>query len=112
MVAYLTTVEPQVKKIADKLAVPMGVEDPVAAVHKARHQLTSLDTEQEVKLADLPLDTLEVYERKGEAMQEISDLIDIAHNAFEENAVEAAKFNKDAIVKARKQRKAQAKTAA
>jgi len=112
LLAWFTSVEPHVAKIADKLAMPMGVADPAAAVAKARVDLSTRDTDQEVKLADLPTDTLQVYETKGRAMVKIADLIDIAHNALEENASEAAKFNKDAIVRARKQRKAKVQTPA
>ena len=106
LLAYFTKVEPHVAKIADKLKPRMGNIDPVAAVKQARIDLQAADTAQEVRLQDLPLETLEVYEAKGRAMLLIADLIDAAHNAFEEQAHIAALFNKDLIVRARKQRPA------
>lgn len=104
MVGYLLKVLPAVEKVSGHLAKRMGGIDPVAAIKSVQAVLESADVTQERALADLPSDTLEVYEAKGKALTLLADLIGAGRSAFDGDAIEAAKFNKDLIVRARKER--------
>lgn len=112
MVAWLTTSRPAVVALAAHLAKRFGGADPVAALDEARTALTAADTRQEREVQDLPRDTLEVYEAKGRAMLLITQLNDAGRNAFDEDAHEAAKFNKDLVLRARKSREPKVPTSA
>ena len=81
----------------------LGGVDPVKAVEDARANLEAADVKQERAIQDLPGDTLEIYEAKGRALLLLADLNDAGHNAFD-GAPEAGKFNKDLVLRARKER--------
>ncbi|NJO83522.1 MAG: hypothetical protein HC828_12355 [Blastochloris sp.] len=63
--------------------------------------LDQADSDQEVKLASLPLETLSFYETKGKVLELMGDLIRAARNTFEEDPKLAAQFNKKLLERAR-----------
>lgn len=101
--SYLLKARPAVEKVKAKLL--MGLADPLAELDRVKSALEGADTVQERKLQDLPEDTQQVYEAKGAALVEMADLLDTGRTAFDGNAVVKAKFNKDLIIAARKERK-------
>ena len=106
LVGYFVKVEPAVAALAPALQKRLGGLDPVKAVQEARAALEGANVSQERAYQDLPADTLAIYEAKGRALTLLADLIDAGQNAFDGDATESAKFNKDLIVRARKQRPA------
>lgn len=106
MVGWLVKVRPSVEALSTRLAKRLGGMDPVATLDAAKAKLETADVVQERSLQDLPGETLAVYEAKGRALLLIAELNDAGRNAFDDDANEAAKFNKDIIVRARKARPA------
>lgn len=66
--------------------------------------LASADATQELSLSALPADTLAVCERKGRVLRAIEDLNRAGKMAFDGDAVQIARFNKDILLRARKAR--------
>jgi hypothetical protein len=71
----------------------------------AKQKLDTADTAQELTLANLPEETLKIYEAKGRVLEAIEDLNRLAKNAFAGQAEIIGKFNKDLLLRARKERK-------
>lgn len=73
-------------------------------IDEARAKLDAASATQEVDLAALPEDTAAVYERKGRLLEHIEDLNAIARNAFFDDPMTRAKFNKDILNRSRRKR--------
>lgn len=73
-------------------------------IDDARAKLDAASATQEVDIASLPEDTAAVYARKGQLLERIEDLNAIARNAFLDDAVTRAKFNKDILNRSRRKR--------
>jgi hypothetical protein len=119
------TLERSTPKIAKYLAeIRPGVVtlDPVLAKH-FKGQLASIeldmlktaldqaDTAQELARKHAPTETLALYEAMGQVLEQIEDLNRAGKIAFDSDPGTRAKFNKDVLQRARKER-AKAKTAA
>lgn len=78
---------------------------PSELLDEVKQNLDSANVAQEVALAGIPRETLEIYEAKGRVLEMIEDLNRIAKNAFDGQAELIGQFNKDIILRARQERK-------
>lgn len=110
--SWLADVRPHVQTIATLLAPYFGGEDPVRRLDAVRAALDAAQASQEVGVASLPAETLDVYEAKGRALLLIERLNRAGKIAFAGNASVAAMFNKDLLLRARRSRKSATDTPA
>src|SRR5690606_31587801 len=103
--AYLTRITPAVERLDAELAPFFGGARPAEILADVRTRLVEANTEQELQLASLPVETLRVYEAKGRLLEDIEDLNRAGRSAFDGNAEMAAPFNKDLILRERKKRR-------
>jgi len=99
---YLGNIHTHLEKADAALKPYFGGASAAALAKELKGALDAADTAQEVALANLPKDTLQVYETKGRLLELIEELNRVAKNAFEGNAATAAVFNKDILLRARK----------
>ena len=104
LVSYLTTVAPAVKTLDKYLAPYMGGQSPSATLAKLRPALEQADTTQENEWAQVPESTQRIYEAKGRLLEAIVELNRIGQIAFDGDAVTRARFNKDILLRGRKQK--------
>lgn len=104
--AYLVQIRPAVVKLDDGLAPYFGSKKASEQLDAVKAALDAAGSEQEVKLAGLPQDTLAVYETKGRVLQTIEDLNRSAKIAFDGQPELIAEFTAmDALERARAPRK-------
>jgi hypothetical protein len=72
---------------------------------QVKEALDASDTEQEVKQGGLPEDTATIYEAKGRVLALVERMNRVGQIAFDGQATIAAKFNKDILLRARRERK-------
>ena len=106
--SWLGDVRPHVQALEPQLSPYFGGTSPVAKLEAVKGALDSAQAVQEVGLASLPAETLDVYEAKGEAVLLIERLNRAGKMAFAGDAVVAAQFNKDILLRARRSRDANA----
>ena len=75
-----------------------------AMAGKARIALEQADTTQENEWAQVPESTQRIYEAKGRLLEAIVELNRIGQIAFDGDAVTRARFNKDILLRGRKQK--------
>jgi len=71
-------------------------------IDDARARLDQASAAQEVDISALPEDTAAVYERMGRLLEHIEDMNAIARNAFHDDPITRAKFNKDILSRGRR----------
>lgn len=103
IVSYLTTVQPTVK-ILDAFFKPYLKVVASERIGELRVKLEASDTKQEAAVSSTPEVTAKIYEAKGRVLETIEELNGIAKNAFKGNAVVIGKFNKDLLLRARRER--------
>lgn len=91
-----------VARIDASLAPYFGGKRASDELQAARQALLDADSQQEVSHATLPTETRAVYEAKGLVLEAIAELNACGRNAFEGDAANAALFNKDLLLRARK----------
>jgi hypothetical protein len=101
---YLLKIRPAVLALDEQLKRYFKGQKASELLDAAKKALDEADVSQETKLADLPKDTLAVYEAKGHVLQLIEDLNRCAKVAFYGKAETVAKFNKDILLRARRSR--------
>ena len=102
---YLTSISEPVKKLDKILADYLEGEPASVQLALVKVALDEADTVQETTLAGLPEATLAIYETKGRVLEAIEDINRLAKNAFEGQAALIGQFNKDILLRARKERK-------
>ncbi len=100
IIAYLTTVAPAVKALDAQLKVYFGGVSPTATLAQLRPALEGADTTQELELAQVPESTQRIYEAKGRLVEAITEINTLGRIAFDGDAVQRARFNKDLILRA------------
>ncbi len=105
MSAYLNQIIRPLEAAEGSLKPYFGGAKPADLARDIKDKLDKADTTQEIALASLPLDTQQVYETKGRAVELIEELNAVAKNAFDGNAQVVALFNKDLLLRGRKARK-------
>lgn len=83
-----------------------GGAKPADQAKDLKDKLDKADTAQETALAALPVETQQVYETKGRAVELIEELNTVAKNAFDGHAQVVALIKKDILLRGRKARKA------
>lgn len=106
IVAYLTRIAPAVARLDAQLAPAFGGKAPSRLLLEVKSKLEAADTLQEMSVASLPQDTARVYEAKGRLLEMIEDLNRAGKSAFDGEAIIAALFNKDLVLRARNQKRA------
>lgn len=105
ILSYLTTVEPTVKRL-DGLLQPYLKVVASQRIAELRKQLAAADTTQEASRGSTAEFTASINEAKGRVLEAIEELNGIARNAFDGNAAVIAQFNKDLLLRARRERAA------
>ena len=105
MSAYLNQIIRPLETAEASLKPYFGGAKPADLARDIKDKLDKADTAQETALASLPLETQQVYETKGRAVELIEELNAVAKNAFDGNAQVVALFNKDILLRGRKTRK-------
>lgn len=101
--AYLDQIAPELERLNAYFAPYFPGHLTAAQRAKALSQeLSATDTTQRVAIAGLPVETAELYAAKGRLLELIEELNGIAKNAFDGQAVVAAQFNKDLLLRARR----------
>ena len=103
--SYLTTVQPTVKRL-DAFFKPYVKVVASERIGELRSQLEAADAKQESAVGSTPELTAKIYEAKGRVLEAIEELNGIAKNAFAGNAAVIGKFNKDLLLRARRERAA------
>lgn len=103
ILSYLTTVQPTVQHL-DAFFKPYLKVDASVRVAELRKQLEAADATQESARNATPSQTALIHEAKGRVLEAIEELNGIARNAFKGNAPVIAKFNKDLLLRARRER--------
>lgn len=105
IVGYLAKVRPHVQKLDQAMKPMFGGKSPLAELDAAKARLESADVNQEVAQSALPADTAKLYETKGRVLEWIEDVNRAGKSAFDGDAARMAIWNKDVLVRARKERK-------
>lgn len=105
IVAYLTRIAPAVERLDGDLVRYFGGARASKILAEVKARLERADTEQEAALAALPAETARIYEAKGRVLELIEDLNRAGRSAFDGDAMMAALFNKDLVLRARNQRR-------
>lgn len=103
LLSYLATVAPAVKTLDKQLTPYFGGQSPSALITQLRPALEQADAKQETEWAQVPEATQRIYEAKGRLFEAIVELNRIGQIAFDGDAVTRARFNKDVLLRARKQ---------
>ena len=101
--AHLLKIRPGVAKLDETLKPYFKKQSVLALLDQVKAALDNADVTQESTLSALPTQTVAVYEKKGKLLELIEDLNRAGQNAFDGNAAVRARFNKDVLLRARKQ---------
>lgn len=104
IMAYVEKILPLVEKIDTQLRPYFHGESAYEQLRAVKQELASTDTDQEVKAASLPQETMAVYELKGRLLEAVEDLNRVARIAFDGRAELAGRFNKDILLRSRRTR--------
>jgi hypothetical protein len=99
---YLSTIADSLKAADESLAPFFGGVKPSETHAKVKQDLDAADTAQEVAVSALPKETQQVYATKGALLELIEDMNNCGKNAYDADASNAAVFNKDVLLRARK----------
>lgn len=100
---YLNTIRPAVVKLDPGLSKHFKGQKASALLDAAKQALDKADAAQELARQDAPGETLSLYEVMGKALEQIEDLNRAAKIAFDGDAATRSKFNKDILIRARKE---------
>lgn len=108
---HLAAIRPAVEKLDAALKPHFKSELASDLLDKVKSALDKADTTQEAARADAPGATLALYAVMGKVVEQIEDLNRAGKSAFDGDAATRAKFNKDVLLRARKQRAKKAEEA-
>jgi hypothetical protein len=103
--AYLIKIRSAVETLDVSLKKHFGGKSALAELDAVKVGLEQADTDQESTLAAGPVETQTVHEAMGRLLEDIEDIIRAGKSAFDGQAMIAAKFNKDLILRARRKKK-------
>jgi hypothetical protein len=101
---YLATIRPAVATLEPALKAHFKGQTAVEILDEVKAALDSADTAQELARKDAPGETLALYEVMGKVLELIEDLNRAGKSAFDGDAATRGKFNKDILLRARKER--------
>lgn len=105
IIGYLVRIRPAVEKLDGALLKYFGGKKASEELDVVKAALEKADTDQETAVASGPVETLALYEAMGRLLEDIEDVIRSGKSAFDGQAVVAAQFNKDLILRARGRKK-------
>ena len=108
---HLAAIRPAVEKLDAALKPHFKGESASHLLDAVKSALDKADTTQEAARPDAPGATLALYEVMGKVIEQIEDLNRAGKSAFDGDAETRAKFNKDVLLRARKQRAKKAEEA-
>jgi hypothetical protein len=100
---YLAAIRPAVVTLDAALMTHFKSETASKLLDAVKDALDKADTTQELARKDAPGETLALYEVMGKVLDQIEDLNRAGKSAFDGEAVTRAKFNKDILLRARKE---------
>ena len=101
---YLVEIRPGVATLDQALAKHFGGQMASVELDAVKSALDHADTAQELARANAPGETLALYAVMGQVLEQIEDLNRAGKIAFDSDAATRAKFNKDILLRARKER--------
>lgn len=101
---YLAEIRPGVVTLDPALAKHFGGQMASIELDAVKSALDHADTAQELARANAPGETLALYGVMGQVLEQIEDLNRSAGIAFAKDPATRAKFNKDILLRARKER--------
>jgi len=101
-VAYLIQIRAAVEKLDEPLKKHFGGKKASAELNAVKTALEEADTDQESAQTLGPVETQKLNEVIGRLLEDIEDIIRAGKSAFEGQATIAAQFNKDLILRARR----------
>ncbi len=102
---FLNAIRPSVVRMDEGLKRAFNGTAPSTILDTVKTALDTADSVQETALGALPGDTQKIYETKGRVLEMIEDLNRAGKNAFDGNATMTAMFNKDILLRARKEKR-------
>lgn len=105
MIAYLVRIRPSVESLDGALTKYFGGKKASEELDLVKAALEKADTDQETAMAVGPVETQALHESTGRLLEDIEDLVRAGKSAFDGQAVVAALFNKDLILRARSRKK-------
>jgi hypothetical protein len=104
-IAYLIKIRSAVEKLDAPLTKHFGGAKASVELDTVKAALEKTDTDQESAQLAGPIETQALNEAVGRLLEDIEDIIRAGKSAFDGNATMAASFNKDLILRARRQKK-------
>lgn len=101
---YLNEIRPGVLALDAALAKHFKGQKASSELDAVKEALDKADTAQELARKNAPGETLSLYEVMGQVLEQIEDLNRAGKIAFDGDAATRGKFNKDLLLRARKQR--------
>ena len=105
VIGYLVRIRPSVETLDGALAKYFGGKKASEELDVVKAALEKADTDQETAVASGPVETQALYEAMGRLLEDIEDVIRSGKSAFDGQALVAAQFNKDLILRARGRKK-------
>jgi hypothetical protein len=102
--AYLEKIRPSVAALDGELRRHFGGKSAVELLDQAKSAVDRAGSGQGAQQGDVPQDRQELYGAKGRVLEMIEDLNRAGRIAFEGQAETVGKFNKDLLLRARRQR--------
>lgn len=103
IIQYTGRLEGQLVPVDEALKPYLEGRTASVEAKRLREALQNADSSQEVSIASLPEHTQKVYENMGRLLELIEDINRIGKLAFAGQAAIAGQFNKDILLRARKQ---------
>jgi hypothetical protein len=100
---YLATIRPAVVTLDPALAAHFKGETASSALDAVKDALDKADAMQELARKDAPGETLALHAVMGKVLEQIEDLNRAGKSAFDGDAATRSKFNKDILLRARKE---------
>ena len=104
IVKYLAAIRPAVVTLDAALKTHFKSQAASSLLDAVKDALDKADTTQELARKDAPGETLALYEVMGKVLEQIEDLNRAGKSAFDGEAATRGKFNKDILLRARKER--------
>lgn len=105
---YLVAIRPAVVALDGALKVHFKGKEASSELDAVKARLDAADTAQELARKNAPAETLALHERMGKVLEQIEDMNRAGKTAFDGDALTRAKFNKDILLRARKNKVNQA----
>ena len=100
---YLAAIRPAVVTLDAALKTHFKSETASKLLDAVKDALDKADTTQELARKDAPGETLALYEVMGKVLEQIEDLNRAGKGAFDGDAATRGRFNKDILLRARKE---------